>query len=367
MREKLLIFPYSFEIIPLLNHYSLLDKFEIIGGITFGHKDNYCSFNKGKIDIQKMDKFKLLLECCDTVLICDNLLSIDYNEFIFSKILEAIKHKKNIISVMDIDDKRNDIISELCKEYGVHYQSCINREQKSYLIFKENLYRIGTPVVFVMGMGERTCKFEIQLSIREEIKRLGYKVAQVGSRKYCELMGFHSFPNFMFDKSISEAEKIISFNRFIKEIEIEESPDLIIIGIPGGTMKLNNEYTHNFGIIAYEVSQALTPDFVLVSSFYENYKPEYFKKISTALKYKFGYEIDCFNLSNVQCHWPNAGEFTELEYLTIDPSFIDKKLKNYKDLKIPLFNIFNSNDSKEIATSIIDKLSYYGEYSLFTN
>lgn len=366
MKEKLLIFPYSFEIVPVLNHL-YLENYDIIGGITFGNKDNNYNFNKRKIDIHQINKFNQLLECCDTVLICDSLSNVDYDAFLFPKITESIRHKKNILSIMDIDYKRNDIISELCKKYCVNYQSLINQEEKSYLILKENLYRIDTPVVFVMGMCERTCKFEIQLNIREEIKRLGYKVSQVGSRKYCELMEFHSFPNFMFDKAISETTKIISFNRFIKEIEIEESPDLIIIGIPGGTMKLNNEYTHNFGIFAYEVSQALTPDFVLVSSLYENFKPEYFQKISTAFKYKFGYEVDCFNLSNVQCHWPNAGDFTELEYLTIDPNFIDKKIKNYKDLKIPIFNIFNSIDAKKIATAIIDKLSYYGEYSLFTN
>ncbi|MFN1900292.1 hypothetical protein ACK2FY_20460 [Clostridioides difficile] len=40
-------------------------------------------------------------------------------------------------------------------------------------------------------------------------------------------------PEFMFDDSISSKTKIINFNHFIKDKEVEAKPDLIIIEVPG--------------------------------------------------------------------------------------------------------------------------------------
>jgi peptide maturation system protein (TIGR04066 family) len=124
---------------------------------------------------------------------------------------------------------------------------------------------IDTPVIFVLGTGERTNKFEIQLALRENMMKMGYKASQVGTREYCELLGFHSFPRFMFGNGISEISKIASFNRFIKSLERDECPDVIIIGVPRGIMPFNNRLPNGYGILAYEVSQAVTPDSTVYS------------------------------------------------------------------------------------------------------
>lgn len=126
-----------------------------------------------------------------------------------------------------------------------------------------------------MGVTNKACKFEIQLSIRENLQSKGYKISQIGSRNYCEFLGFHSFPGFMYNRNLSESEKIILFNNYIKRLENDENPDLIVIGIPGGIMKRNDTFTSYFGIFAYEISQAVTPDYVICSTQYQDFKHEY--------------------------------------------------------------------------------------------
>ncbi len=139
------------------------------------------------------------------------------------------------------------MIEEVCKYKGnifIQYPLNKNYEICSY-VDKLEIQEIKTPVIFVMGVGENAHKFEIQLSVRENLFNMGYKVSQVGSRNYCEMFNFHSFPEFMYSNMYSETEKIKLFNNFIKNIENQENPDVIIIGIPGTIMRINNKATYD--------------------------------------------------------------------------------------------------------------------------
>ena len=84
--------------------------------------------------------------------------------------------------------------------------------------FARNCEELKTPVTMIVGQGPSTGKFETQLGMRKELVNRGFRISQVGSRPYCELFGFHSFPSFMFSKELDETQKIIAFNYFIKKI-----------------------------------------------------------------------------------------------------------------------------------------------------
>ncbi len=177
-------------------------------------------------------------------------------------------------------------------------------------------------------------------------------------------MGFHSFPNFMYENNINEISKIILFNALVAQIEKDEKPDIIIVGIPGGIMKLNDTITNKFGIFAYEVSQAINPDLVIFSTIYQNFKPEYFKMVNNLLKFRLGYEADYFNISISQFDWDNSFQSKQENYLTTLPDFIDKKIVSYKNVDIPVFNIFNQVDRNNISKNIIERLEDYGQIEI---
>lgn len=375
-KEKAMIYPFDIEFCPIVRHKSLLSNYEITNlvspiGWGFNNKD-VASVDGGEIlEMKIINDYCKALEQCETVIFSDSRYKLDMEKDILIKIKEAILKSKNIICTFEVDQEYRKELIELSEENHCYIKFFGNRDfennniinkNKDYITFYETLQKIETPIVFILGVTERICKFEIQLALREKLQNLGYKVSQIGSREYCELFGFYSFPQFMFSGSLSEVDKIVMFNNLVKNIEISENPDVIIVGIPGGTMKINNDITNKFGVFAYEISQALDPDYVIMSTFYEDFKPEYFEKLNISTKYKLGYEIDCFNLSNTQLDWMAASKLSNDIYIKLDNHFITEKLNSYKEIIPKVFNTYNKIDI--MVENLVDKLNSYAGIEL---
>ncbi|WP_010293415.1 TIGR04066 family peptide maturation system protein [Clostridium senegalense] len=365
-KYKTMIYPFDIESIPLLRHSNLIDNIEFThvvspNGWGISGKDVACEDGGQPVGITIDSDFAKSLEDCDTVLFSDYSRKMNLNKFIYPKIIKAAESSKNIICTIKLDDEIINEVSRICNENNTFFKYFNKKCNNIVNPESEEIYQINTPVIFVTGLGERTHKFEIQLNLREDLIKMGYKVSQVGTRNYCELMNFHSFPQFMYSKAITEWEKIILFNYYIKSIEIREEPDVIIIGIPGGTMPFNYEFTNKFGILAYEVSQAIAPDAVVLSTLYNNVSPDFFELISKSYKYKFGYSVDCYNISNVSLNIPASRTVESLQYITMDWKFINEKKKTYSKAEKPVYNILDKNDPGELSEFLINKLQEYGQ------
>ncbi len=364
-KERAVIYPYDIELAPVVRHSGLLEAFDIAGlaspkGWGMENRDAGCADKGSILKTYIYSDFKGLLDTCDTVIFSRPYNTIDRKRLVHPKIVYAAEAKKNIVCIMDMDEEAQGEVSRLCEKEGVYFKYYgYGGITGDFEVERENLNEINTPVIFVLGTAERTHKFEIQLALREAMLDMGYSVSQIGSRSYCELLGFHSFPSFMYSCSIPESRKIVLFNRFIKSIENRENADVIIIGIPGGIMPFNKAFTNRFGITAYEVCNAITPDAVVLSSLYEDYKPEYFENISSSIKYKLGLEVDCHNISNIKVDWNNSRE--QMAYITLDSKFIDEKNRGFHELNMPVYNVLNAEDSKNMAHSLVDKLSEYSK------
>ncbi len=369
MKSKAIVYPFDVQFEPVLRYRKLIEQYDIVGAVSpesWGLSGNDAAHKSGgsHIGVNVDCNFEQSLDLCDTVIFSDAATIFDFQKLIYPKIISAIKREKNIVLLYDIAVEIENEIKQKCEEIGKQF-ICYNSRNKfqyldEYAAFQENIYDIGVPVVFVIGMCERTGKFETQLAMRDSLLNLGYKVSQIGTRSYCELLGFHSFPEFMFSTNIGETSKIVLFNRYVKEIEYKEKPDIIIIGLPGGIMPFNNYFTNKFGIIPFEVSQAVTPDAAILCTLYDDYKPDYFQMTSRSIRYKLGFEVDCFNLSNVMFDWMSAYERKKVEYTTVTSNFIDQKKLRFTNLNMPVYNILNSEDVNKMAEYIIDRLSNYG-------
>jgi peptide maturation system protein (TIGR04066 family) len=128
-------------------------------------------------------------------------------------------------------------------------------------------------------------------------------------------------------------------------------------------MSIDNEFVNNFGIMAYEISQAVKPDAAVFGSLYEDYKPEFFEMLSTSAKYKFGFEIDCFNLANIKLDWESSKAEKIMLYATLDSKFIDEKKQNFSALQTPVYNVLNAGDAQSMAHYLVNKLAGYAEIS----
>lgn len=371
MKKNILVYPFDNEFNPILKHQNLLDEYQIsnvvsLKGWGFCGKDAGESDNRSNLNYTVTNEFNDNLDQCDAVLFCETRTPVDFDKFIMPKVDTAVKKGKDIIFITELSESNLERVINTCNQYNVDFKYLYNNNTENFkkleelTHFEQSILDINTPVIFIMGTSEKTNKFDIQLSLRENIMKKGYKISQVGSRRYCELLGFHSFPSFMYSV-LDETSKIVMFNRYIKSIEINESPDIIIIGIPGGNMPFNDKFTNKFGIMSYEISQAVNPDICVFSSLYSEYNMDYFGKISNSTYYKLGYNIDCFNLSNNSFDWASSENNNKEVFLTINSNIVDEKIKDYSKLDTKVYNILNDDSANKMAEYLLDKLIKYAE------
>ncbi|WP_050814132.1 hypothetical protein [Clostridium sp. BNL1100] len=124
------------------------------------------------------------------------------------------------------------------------------------------------------------------------------------------------------------------------------------------------KFTNKFGLFAFEISQDVAPDVVIASLLYEDYKLEGFDTYTNLFKYKLGFEVDFFNITNMKFDWLRANEEYVSSYISLDYKFIDEKKTKFTKNKIPVFNILNKDDSDTIAKQTIEKLTGYADVQI---
>ncbi len=222
---------------------------------------------------------------------------------------------------------------------------------------------LEAPVTLIVGQGIDCSKFEVQLGLRKELLSRNYKISQIGSRPYCEAFGFHSFPQFMFSKELSEAQKIVAFNRFVKEIEKVEKPDIIIVGIPGGIMPIMQKAHNDFGILQVEVAAALEPDTVIYTLYSNLYSTEYFKKSQELIYHRLNHaQTSCFVMSNSWIDYGAFNESGELRILKFDKAY-NELLEKHPET--PTVSIFDKNVHKTVADGTLCILEGYSTIECF--
>lgn len=359
--EKMLVYPFDVEFCPFVRHASLIDKFtleKLVSPSGWGCAEKDAGYADGGPATGKIveSDFEAALQGCDALLVADSVNELDFKKYILPKILVAASENKKVYLSRELSQSERKLLQDSVPENLI--ENFYGEENLNLNpVISEKLSEFDTPIVFVLGSCERTSKFEIQLSIREELLRAGYCVSQVGSRHNCELLGFHSMPRFMWDLSLPDDKKIIFFNHYIKNIELREKPDIIVIGIPGGVMPINNRFTNHFGLKAFEISQAAMPDYVIFSSTYEDYKEDYFDNIGTSIKNRLGYHIDVHIVSNGKIDWADSVEVGYISYLTLDHRFVSSKLLKYENTKVK--NIFQDGASEKLCNDMIGSLSEY--------
>lgn len=367
-KKKLLIYPFGEQASPIIRHMNLIPEYELVAVVSppgwgLTGEDVGLADNSGATGLIVNDNFDTSINLCDTVLFIDSIKFLDFKKHIYPKICSAINKRKSIIVAMRIDDNYKKYIAQMCLENEVtfDYFGYESKSSYEYDIIKENLLNISVPVVYIIGMAENTDKFEIQLSLRENLLKTEYKISQIGTRSYSEIFGMHNFPQFMYDDKLSEVKKILMFNRLIWEIEISEKPDIILVGIPGGIIPFNNNFTNRFGILAVEASMAVKPDFAILSIPFGDYNKETYIKLTNMVKHKLGFGVDTVILTNVMPEWPIINQGIELAYVRVGIDHVDSQKNVVQGFNIPVLNILNPVDTGKLAESLVCKLENYGE------
>lgn len=359
--KKALIYPVTKDVISILRHHKMLRNYDEIYGVclTSESRPEDISFidNGKKIGIQCKDNLSDILAVVDDILFAE-VLSDDYVNEYFLPVYEKCKSGKiNIGFLFPVKTELEIKVKELCRDKNMQYIS-INEK---YCIRKGNkMLNINTPVIFVCGTAKDTDKFELQLLLREMLIRDSYNVSQVGTKYFSNLFDFHAIPDFIFENTISDDEKIIEFNNYIKRIEENETPDVILIGIPGGTVKDTEWYTQEFAVIADEIATAVKPDYVFLCIYENDYSVEYLEELIPKINARYDFEINQIAVSNTYFDFVKTKENGIKEILKLPFLLVNEKCSKKEEVEYAgLFSIYEEFNT--IYRKMIRELSEYAE------
>ena len=372
---RAIVYPYDMQFAPVLRYKDLMNSIEIVGLVSpfcsgLCGKDAGAADNGNELGIIVEEDFNRALTLCDTVIFAETEMEYDFYKIIYPEIVKAVKAGKNIILLIGVSKEVHDDIKGMCEANNVgfdyrHTKAWVSCRLKPDSINAHIIHDIEVPVIFVLGDGERTRKFETQLALRKYFIDRGYKVSQIGSRGYCELMDFHSMPTFIFEPRL-EMEKIYLFNNYIKNIELTEKPDVIIVGVPGGIMSINNNNAAYCGITAYELSNAVSPDTAVFCMYYAGWEKDYYDDLKLIVKHRLGFDVQDFVLSNVKIDWLGMNEdMNKLKFIYLGNDKIELQKKELKSQSVPIYNIVNKEDADELCSDVLNMLAGFGEIDCF--
>lgn len=370
-RKVAAVFPYDMEFEPVLRHIGLVDLVSV----------RYLMAPEGCIAQQQVccgDSTYTVIEHLteeemaqvDILWLTDSYYQVP-EEVILHKVKEFSTGGKDVLVGRSIKNNMREQVSRICREAGVRFlepaafmreyhpaaeEIMAGREQygeSAHLTVE----RILTPVVVVLGDDEFCDKFELQLAMREQMIEKGYRVCSIGSRTASEPSGVYSHPVFMNENKMSEREKIVYYNNYMKKLEKLEHPDVFILGIPGGILPLSKNKFGDFGVRAYEILQAVTPDFVVMSLHMGEYNRKYLEEMRRLFQYRFNTDIDCFYISNIGMDSFSFHLDTPLKYLVFPRERVREAIDRIEGVP----DIYSMQEIEQMGECVVQRLTEYAQ------
>lgn len=336
------LFPYDNEMYPYLQNRSMIERINIVFLLS---PVGWALTREKVFDFEVQTALSEAdYERIDAIWITDSVNSLQ-EELLYQLAEDAFKHKKQVIVTRKAPANGYAKLMKLAEKYAGILRDMSRREDapetEGILLQLDNIY---TPVISVAGIGERTDKFILQLALKEYLESQGYKTAVVSSRSNSFFLhNVYPFPQFM-EAAIPNEYKIVLYNHFIKRIELEDKPEVIITGIPGGIMPISKLQAGTFGIRAFEVFNAVTPDFLVMCLYGNDITDKYINELKNIMRYKFAADIDGIYLSNTTQDVFTVNRNMPVEYLVRGQERIEKlkaDLESCADNKYKIFTAMN--------------------------
>jgi peptide maturation system protein (TIGR04066 family) len=353
---RTLVYPYDEDFEAVIKYGDFIETMEIreiLSPVGWGLQNKKVGENipiKTNINAVNWERI-------DALLLIDTIRTNLHINEILEVVKLSAKFVQKIILNRDIDEKSYACIEDICSNEKV---ALIDVRRQTQLRVSDNkqLKSIYTPVIVVAGMGECCNKLEVQMFIKRYLNKLDYNVCVVSSRKNMEIVGLHSFPTFIYGNQIDESEKIIGFNHYIKELEIEENPDIILIGIPGSIMPISEKHSEFFGVFAFEVFNAIKSDMLLFCIHNNIYTNEYFEELKKLCKYRYQADIDAIIISNHSYDSLSLQTEGTIKYLSFDDEEVDRYRASYPD------DVYSRAMYEKLAEHVIETLSEYADFQV---
>ena len=317
---KCAIFPFSHDVQTIINNLTSSNKHEVCCVLT-SREDCLTQQNKVVPLISELDKLKNF----DFDLVC--VADYPKEKFSFSYYNNIVKNLSGRgIRVMLEPAWYEKITTNNPIELS-HLEALQDTFANSFKAQSDSFYEVNAPVIVVAGLSPNTNKFDTQVIFRNAFVEKGYKVSSIASNSLGSIIGMHSMPLPLFSNSVSFPNKVQIFKEYIGAIDYQESPDLIIVGVPGGIMPHNNKITNYFGEFAKVITSAVQVDVaILTIGFARNIDLESLVELKSYCRQKLDI-VDCEILISNNRISLNSNE-SEYETYFLSESFIYELLSN---------------------------------------
>lgn len=351
--KSIAIFPYSKEVLPIINHIDMLEEVGHINLIAF-YTPSFC-FRDKRISIVTIEKLEECIKKNDVLWIVESDNARDIGGFIEASIMYAIQYEKEVLWA------RRENPPEKLKEYP---KLTINKDECAWdeNNFLDEIFQLKTPVFFVMGISENLLKYDTLLSIKEEFDERKISTWTIGARSIRDFKDVMPFPAFWYNREISMKKKIIMMNHYLKRVEIEKKIDIFLIGIPGGVGMISNKLLNDFGLTVYGMAQAAPPDCGVLALPVDSYSAEELQYCKKRLENQYNVSVDYFNIVNRRLCIGDSERLGKFSYLTVDDTEVENIILQLG--KDNVFNLSNKENVKKVVDKIISRLKNYGEISI---
>ena len=357
-KRRALLCTYNLNNYVLIRYRELLKDYEIIGidipeNKFYKNRDwayLYMGDDTGKTFSEKR------FGDYEVVILGDGTQKYNFS-FLTKQIVKFSEAGKDICMLYRLSEEHRKIIMEICSDNSVHFymHTGMKLDFSKIEIDDKKIYEMSVPVIMVTGITEQAKKLDCVLSIKSSFENNGYKVGAIGNKNFSDLFGIYAFPEFMYG-DMREDKKILYFNTICKNIEHFEKPDVFIIGVPGGMISYNSTFTNFFGILPYEISQAVDPDHIVTIIPYGEYDDHFINEISRMVEYKFGCGNISYGMTNCFIDLNSSKQENKIQYCNLRSEDVKKKTLKVGVEKI--FNILSNMQLFEMADSIMEELSY---------
>ncbi|MEY8574675.1 TIGR04066 family peptide maturation system protein [Oscillospiraceae bacterium 21-37] len=356
--RRVMIYPFDKFSVPLVKHIDLSEKNEVHSLISlkgWSRGESYLSAGKR---IEVAEDFELALKEVDMVCFVESWIDISFEKYIFPQVKKALDEGKTAFITRAISLNERHALENLPHMDGQLIFP--NSPQPSFAHFLE----IETPIIAIGGYGQGMDKMETQLTITKELRKRGYSTLLIASNPAVSLLGEKFIPHFMYDSSLSGNEKVQALNYYIGNLEANEKPDIIVLGIPGAVITNDPDNFSDFGITAFEIGQAVPIDDLIMLSPCWMYPDEHFARIEEMVLGRIDTSILAHALSKNTYDFSSLNEMTYKTLLTVDERFVSETIRN---TCFPnLLNIYSHEDIQKICNSILEKYGRYAEIGRYS-
>jgi hypothetical protein len=206
---------------------------------------------------------------------------------------------------------------------------------------------VNIPIICVAGLIEGTHKLLLQYQLVNKLRSEGNNVFWLCSCGYPQFISADD--SCIRDNTYlsHDVDDVYAFNTYIRDQIVLKKPDIIVIGVPGGIMALNDYIDNDFGFMFYKVTNAINIDYLMLTIPTNNtvMKKKDVVRLNNIVYYRFGLKPSVIVFTNHKLFFLHDGKNKRYNIELASPLKSPKSVKRIDDVHI----VYTEIDKTEFA------------------